>query len=385
MPWSNQGGGGPWGGGGGGGPGPWGRGPSGSGPQQPNLEDLLRRLQDQLRRLLPGGGGGNGRLIAGLIGIVVLLWLATGAYRVQPDQEGVPLIFGKWTGETTGPGLHYNLPAPLGDVYRPKVTNVNRVEIGFRSQSELGRAEAQRDIPQESLMLTGDENVIDVQFVVFWLINDAGKYLFNIRDPEGTVKDVAEAAMREVIGQTNFEYARTQGRSRIERETQKLSQQILDRYGAGVLITGVRLQKVDPPEGAISAFRDVQAARADKERAINEAQGYLNEVTQKAQGQAQQVLKDAEAYKAERINQAQGDVQRFDLIYAQYLKDKPITTRRIYLDTMSTILGDMKKVLILRRGGGAGVVPYLPLQDLLRNENAAEPSTEPKPGKGGQQ
>jgi membrane protease subunit HflK len=366
MPWSNQGGGGPWGGGGGGGPGPWGRGSGGPGSSQPNLEEFLRRLQEQLRRLLPGGGGGNGRLIAILVGVAILIWLATGAYRVEPDEEGIALIFGKWV-DTTGPGLNYNFPSPIGTVYTPKVTRVSRVEIGFRSQSELGRPQSGHDVPAESLMLTGDENVIDVQFVVFWLIKDAGQYLFNIRDGDGTVKDVAEASMREIIGQSNFEYARTQGRANIELDTQKLIQRILDSYGAGILLTAVRLQKVDPPEGAIDAFRDVQAARADKERAINEAQGYLNEVTQKAQGQAEQVLKDADAYKSERINMAQGDTKRFNLIYAEYLKNKDITTRRIYLDTMSSILGDMDKVLI-EGHSASGVLPLLPLQDYLKKE-----------------
>jgi len=364
MPWSNQGGGGPWGGGGsGGGPGPWGRGPSG--PPQPNLEDLLRRLQDQLRRLLPGGGA-NTRTMILLIAAAVVVWMLTGLYRVQPDELGIPLIFGKWVDETR-PGLRYNLPSPIGYVYTPKVTRVNRVEIGFRSGSDIGRPGAARDVPQESLMLTGDENIIDIQFVVFWVIKDPGLYLFNVRNPDGTVKDVAEASMREIIGQDNFEFARTQGRAQIEADSQKLIQQTLDSYGAGILITGVRLQKVDPPQGAINAFRDVQAARADKERAMNEAQGYLNEVTQKAQGQAEQIVKAADAYKAEQINHANGDAQRFLLVYNQYIQNKDVTTRRVYLDTMEKILGSMDKLLI-EKAGGTGVVPYLPLDELLKRK-----------------
>lgn len=374
MPWSNQGGGGPWGGGGGGGPGPWGRGPAG--PQQPNLEDLLRRLQDQLRRLLPGGGG-NTRTIILLVAAAIVIWLLTGLYRVEPEEQGVALIFGKWVA-TTGPGLNYNLPAPIGHVFTPKVTRVNRVEIGFRSQSEVGRPGVVRDIPQESLMLTGDENIIDIQFVVFWIIKDPGEYLFNIRNPEGTVKDVSEASMREIIGQGNFEFARTQGRAQIEMDTQKLIQQILDNYGAGILVTGVRLQKVDPPQGAINAFRDVQAARADKERTMNEAQGYLNEVTQKAQGQAEQIVKAADAYKAERVNIATGDAQRFLLVYNQYVQNKDVTTRRIYLDTMEKILGGMDKLLI-EKTGGPGVLPYLPLDELLKRK-PAQPAQEQAKG-----
>ncbi|HUC62685.1 MAG TPA: FtsH protease activity modulator HflK [Alphaproteobacteria bacterium] len=371
MPWTNQGG--PWGGGGsgggsggggGGGPGPWGRGPSGPQGPGPNIDDVVRRIQELLRRFLPRGGG-NGRLIAILVAVAVVLWLLTGFYRVQPEEQGVALIFGKWVA-TTGPGLNYNLPAPIGTVYTPKVTRVNRVEIGFQSGNEIGQPGINRDVPQESLMLTGDENVIDIQFVVFWVIKDAGHYLFNIRNPDGTVKDVAEAAMREIIGQSNFDFARTQGRAQIEQQVQALMQRVLDSYGSGIEVTGVRMTKSDPPSGAIAAFRDVQAASADKERAINEAQGYLNQITQRAQGQAQQIIKSADAYKAERINRAQGDAQRFLLIYQQYLQNKEITTRRIYLDTMENILAHVNKVLIGKGATRSGVLPYLSLDALTK-------------------
>ncbi len=231
-------------------------------------------------------------------------------------------------------------------------------------------------------MLTGDENIIDIHFVVFWVIKDPGLYLFNVRkagnpDGTGTVKDVAEASMREIIGQGNFEYARTQGRAQIEADTKKLIQQTLDNYGAGILVTQVRLLKVDPPQGAINAFRDVQAARADKDSAMNVAQGYLNEVTQKAQGQAEQIVKAADAYKAEQINNATGDAQRFLLVYGQYLQNKDVTTRRIYLDTMEKILGSMDKLLI-EKVGGSGVVPYLPLDELLKRKPAQPAQQEQK-------
>jgi len=373
MPWSNQGGGGPWGGGGsgGGGPGPWGRGPSGS--QQPNLEDLVRRLQDTLRRFLPGGGGGNSRTIALLVGAALILWLATGIYRVQPEEQGVALIFGKWV-DTTLPGLHYNLPAPIGHVLTPKVTRVNQVEVGFRSGTgDTGRQAFSREVDQESQMLTGDENIIDIQFAVQWVIKDAGLFLFNVRNPESTVKDVAEAAMREVIGESNFEVAYTQGRTSMASETQKLIQRILDNYGAGIQILQVNVQNVSPPKEAIGAFLDVQAAGQDKERAINEAQGYLNEITQRAQGQAEQVVKAAEAYKAERINAANGDAQRFLAVYQQFVLNKEVTTRRIYLDTMEKILASMDKVLIGKELGSSGVLPYLPLNDLLKQKTAPAP------------
>jgi membrane protease subunit HflK len=378
MPWTNQGG--PWGGGGsgggggGGGGGPWSRGPSG--PQGPNIDDLVRRLQEFLRRFLPRGGG-NGRMISILVAVAIVLWLLTGFYRVQPEEQGVAMIFGKWVA-TTGPGLNYNLPSPIGAVETPKVTRVNRVEVGFHSATDMGQPSVVRDVPQESLMLTGDENIVDIQFVVFWIIKDAGEYLFNIRNPDGTVKDVAEAAMREIIGQSNFEFARTQGRAQIEQQVQALMQRVLDSYGSGIEVTGVRMTKSDPPQGAIGAFRDVQAASADKERAINEAQGYLNQVTQRAQGQSEQILKAADAYKAERINQAQGDAQRFLLIYQQYLQNKDITTRRIYLDTMETILGNVNKVLIGKDSMRTGVLPYLSLDAVTKG--LRDPSAAPKGG-----
>ncbi|MFI4987940.1 MAG: FtsH protease activity modulator HflK, partial [Alphaproteobacteria bacterium] len=305
---------------------------------------MVRRLQDLLRRWLPGGGR-NARLIPILIIAAVLLWAFTGLYRVQPDEQGVALIFGRWV-ITTGPGLHFNLPSPIGHVYTPKVTRVNQVEIGFRSSTEIGRPGVIRDVEQESLMLTGDEDIIDIKAVVLWVIDDAGKYLFNIRNPEGTVKDASEAVLREIIGQTNFEVAYTQGRKAIATEAPKLIQRILDNYGSGIRITQVALQAIDPPKDAKSAFLDVQTAREDKERAINEAQGYLNEVTQKAQGQSEQIIKASDAYKAERINQATGDAQRFLSIYQMYLQNKEVATRRIYLDTMEKILGGMNKVLI---------------------------------------
>ncbi len=359
MPWQNQGGGqGPW----GGGQGPWGRGPGGQRP--PDIEDMLRRGQDRMRRFLPGGVGG-GRGLALVAVAAVALWLASGFYRVQPDEQGVALIFGRWVA-TTQPGLNYNLPSPIGAVETPKVTRVNRVEVGFRSGAE-GSAGA-RDITAESLMLTGDENIIDIQFVVFWVIKDAGLYLFNIKDPEDTVKNVAESAMREILGQTGFELARTQGRASIEARARELIQGILDSYGAGIEVTQVELQKVDPPEAVIEAFRDVQAARADKERAVNEAQAYFNEVTERAKGQAQRLIKEAEAYKAEKIAVAQGEARQFISVYDQYVANKDVTTRRMYLETMEYVLRGMGKVLIDKSvGAGGGAVPYLSLNELIRH------------------
>lgn len=368
MSWQNQGGGGgggPW----GGGQGPWGRGPSG-GQRPPDIEELLRRSQDRVKRFLPSGFGG-GRSLALLAIVAIALWFASGFYNVQPNEQGVALVFGKWVA-TTEPGLNYNLPAPIGQVETPRVTELKRVEVGFRSSStDSARTAPRGDMLDESLMLTGDENIIDVQFVVFWRIKDAGQYLFNVADPDATVKNAAEAAMREMIGQTPFERARTQGRAEIQARSLELIQAILDSYQAGILVTQVEMQKVDPPQTVIEAFRDVQAARADKERLINEAQLYFNQITQRAEGEAQQVIREAEGYKEQKVALATGDASRFLAVYAEYKAQPDITTRRLYLETMEDVLKGMEKVLIDNTGAGTGTVPYLSLNELAERARAS--------------
>src|ERR1700687_2812962 len=348
MPWKNQsGGGGPW--GTGGGQGPW-----GAGGRPPDLEDILRKGQDRMKRFLPGGfASGPSLIFIVLVGFA--LWLVTGFYRVEPDEQGIALIFGKvW--KQTNAGLNYNLPAPIGEVFTPKVTRVNRVEVGFRSNPDNSSSAGAQDVGQESLMLTGDENIIDMQFVVFWVIKDPQKYLFAIDDPEDTVKNAAESAMREIIGRSAFEYARTQGRSPIEQEARKLIQGLLDNYNAGIEVSQVELQKVDPPEAALAAFRDVQAGRGGKESSVNGAQAYFNEITQRAGGEAQTIIKGAEGYKAQTVALATGNAQRFDLVMTQYEKAKDITQRRIYLETMERVLKNMNKILIDSRASG-GALP----------------------------
>ena len=266
MPWgSNQGGGGPWGGGGGAPP--------------PNLEEVLRRGQERVRRFMPGGlGTGRSVLLIGLV--VVVIWLLTGFYRVQPDEQGVELLFGRWNQATTAPGLHYWFPAPIGRAITPKVERINRIDIGFRPATRSTRRSqaATRDVPRESLMLTADQNIADVDFTVLWRISDAGRYLFNIRDQEDTVKIVAESAIREVIGQSQFEDLLTRGRTRIEQETRLLLQQILDGYRAGILIQNVQLLDVAPPQPVIDSFNEVQRARQDKDRLQNQAEAYSNRI-----------------------------------------------------------------------------------------------------------
>ncbi len=389
MSWNNQGG--PWGGGGGGGQGggnsPWSRGPGGGG-QPPDFEEMLRRGQDRMKNLVPGGMG-PGRVGALIGGVAVLLWLASGLYQVQPGEVGVPLIFGKYTGETTPDGLHWNWPGPIGSVLTPNVNQRNTVEIGFRGGSTGSTSSAGgSSIEEESLILTGDENIVQVETVVQWHIDDVEKYLFEIRDPNeslspdaiknDTVKNAVEAAIREIIGQNNFSYVYTQGRETIGERAQVLAQRILDSYNSGISIDNLSLQRADAPQEAIDAFRDVQKARADKESSVNKAQAYFNEVTQDAAGRAIQMVKEAEAYKTEKVANAQGDAQRFLSVYAQYKLNPDLTSRRLYLETLETIMGNMNKVLIDTSGQPGGAVPYLPLDQLLRNRPAL-PSAELPP------
>ncbi len=368
---------------GGGGQGPWGRGPSGGGPTPPDIEEMLRRSQDKFKKFLPGGMGATRGVLLAVIAVVAL-WLGSGLYKVAPDELGVELVFGKMK-STQPPGLSYNWPGPIGMVLKPKVTAINRVDVGYRSASSTGRqTQSTRNVPEESLMLTGDENIIDIQFAVFWKIDTrlpkegSGKdnmegvrnFLFNIRRPELTVKNAAESAMREIIGMGRFEYARTQGRAKIASDAKALIQEILDRYSAGIEVTSVQVQNVDPPASVIGAFRDVQVARADMERKVNEAEAYRNEVAQKSLGSAAQIVLNAEGYKQEKISLATGEAQRFLSVYSQYKKEKAITRRRIYMETMKDILQGMDKIIINNSKGGSGVVPYLPLSEL----GTAQPS-----------
>ena len=383
MPWSNQGGG--W--QGGGGQGPWGGRPGGGGQQPPDLEELLRRSQEKVKRLFPGGaGGGFGGNRRGLVLIplvVVAIWLASGFYRVQPDEQGVVLRFGEWI-KTTQPGLNWHFPSPVETVFTPKVTRVNRVEVGFISPSELGRGGSTRDVPNESLMLTGDENIVDINFVLLWQIKDAGQFLFNIRDPEPTVKAVAESVMREIIGKTPIVEATTEGRGEIELAAREQIQQILDDYGAGILINQVQLQKVDPPSEVIDAFRDVQRAQADRERLQNEAEAFANDILPRARGEAERLLQEAQAYRQEVVARADGDAQRFVSVYDEYVKAQDVTIKRIYLETMEDVLRDMNKVVIDSSASGSGVVPYLPLPELERRARERAPAG-PGEGEGEQQ
>jgi membrane protease subunit HflK len=304
-----------------------------------------------------------------LLVIVVLgIWLLTGFYRVEPDEQGVVLRWGEWI-KTTQPGLNYHIPWPFESVMRPKVTKINRAEIGYRTTIDRGRGAVQRPIPDESLMLTGDENIIDVKFTVFWRIRDAGKYLFNIQAPDRTTKDAAESAMREVIGKTELQKALAEDRLLLAQQTHELTQSILDYYGAGIEITQVEPQDIAPPEAVIASFRDVQAARADQERAKNEAEAYRNDIIPRARGAAERLVQEGTAYKEEVVARADGEAARFLSIYDEYIQNKDVIRRRMYLETMENVFGGMNKVLIDKAAeGNSGVVPYLPLPELQRRQ-----------------
>lgn len=373
MPWQSGGGGGggPWGGGGSGNAGgPWGRGTGGGGgggggfggQRPPDLEEMIRRSQEKLKRAVPGGFG-SGRAVLVILAVIVVLWLLSGFYRVQPDQQGVVLRFGEWV-QTTEPGLNWHIPYPVETALTPSVEAINSIEIGFRSGG-TGAARSSRDVPEESLMLTGDQNIIDIDFTVFWKISDAGQFLFNIRDPEATVKTAAEAAMREIIGRTDIQRALTESRQNIELDTRELLQALLIEYQAGIEITQVQLQQVQPPSQVIDAFNDVQRALQDRDRLRNEAEAYRNDILPRARGEAQQIIQDANAYRERLANEAQGEAQRFLSVYEAYLQNPDVATRRIYLETMQEVLAGTNKVIM--GNGMEGIVPYLPLNELQRH------------------
>jgi membrane protease subunit HflK len=386
MPWTNQGGGGgPW--GSGGGRGPWGSGPQQQGPTPPDLEEILRRSQDRLRRFLPGGNLG-GRGFALLAVAAVALWGFSGFFRVEPDELGVVMRFGKEVRQVQ-PGLNYHLPYPIETALTPKALRVNKIDIGMR-EVETGRRGGigARDVPEESLMLTGDENIVDVDFSVLWKIKPTGvgDYLFNIQNPEGTVKAVAESAMREVIGRSEIQPILTGARQTIETAVQDLMQKTLDSYGAGITVQQVQLQKVDPPAQVIDAFRDVQAARADLERTVNEAQTYANRIVPEARGNVAKIIQAAEAYRQQTVAEATGQTARFLKIFEEYKKAPDVTRQRMYLETMERIFGDTEKVIIDGNTGVPGVVPYLPLRELGTspqrsggNENGQPPRSSAQP------
>jgi modulator of FtsH protease HflK len=359
MPWSNEGGnGGSW---KPSSPGPWGQKP---GAPPPEFEEFLRRAQEKLKQWVPapGGMGGRGGLALALVAAIV--WLALGFYTVGPNEVGLKKIFGRYIGKT-GPGLNYNFPFPVGSVEKLPVTTRNLINIGFTSRQDMRtNAQIPLDVPEESLILTGDNNIADLKFVVIWQIDPARPedFAFNVANQAETVKAVAESAMREVIGRREILPILTTERPAIERDVQELMQRVLNEYKAGILILQVQLQSVDPPEQVIAAFKDVIASQQDQSRLVNEAEAYANKVVPEARGKAAAIVQAAEGYRLQTVAEATGQVSRFNQVYEQYKKAPDVTRERLYLETMERVLGAANKIIIDQSAGqGQGVVPYLPL------------------------
>ena len=341
---------------------PWGGGSS----NNRDLEDSIKKAKEKFGKFKIGGP----RNISILIIVALIIWLATGFYRVEPDEQGIELLFGKWNQMTTEPGLHYFFPTPIGKTMTPKVESIRKINVGYRSASELGFSSnsSDRNVLEESLMLTGDQNIVDVNFTVLYKIKDAGKFLFKLRNPETTVKDMSESVMREVVGQRDLEFLLTGGRQEVEQVVRSDLQDILDEYESGILVQSIQLQSVNPPALVIDAFDEVQRARQDKEKLVNEANSYLNKIVPNARGDAAKLVQEATAYKEQVIKQAEGVAQNFIDVYNSYKDAKYVTRQRIYLETLTEVLEGPNKIILDSTGEGQGVVPYLPLNELNKNK-----------------
>ncbi|SBV99645.1 HflK protein [uncultured Alphaproteobacteria bacterium] len=393
MPWNtgSGNGGGPWGGGNppGGTPpnNPWGNGPRkggggrGPGQQPPDFEDILRKGQDRMKGWFPRGPQGPRAIVLGLA-VLVAAWASSGFYKVQSDEQGVELLFGEFV-KSTEPGLHYWFPAPVGDVTTVSVTNIRQINIGAQladdTQRRYGQVQRSSDDRQ---VLTADQNVVDADYSVFWRVAKAEDFLFNIRDPEATIRRAAESAMREVAGRSSLDQLMTDRKEALQAEMQTQLQALLDYYGAGVAITGVKLLAVDPPKQVIEAFHDVNNARQDLDRQRNEANAYRNDIIPRAKGEAEKIQQDALAYKERQVKDAQGEADRFNSVYDSYKVAAPVTRERLYIETMQDVLSRSNKVLIDPAQGGSGVVPYLPLPEIQKRGNAAPANGANMPNRG---
>jgi len=349
----------PW---GSGGNNPWGGGSS----NNTDFEDSIKKAREKFGKFKIGGP----KNLSILLMVALIIWLATGFYRVEPDEQGIELLFGRWNQTTTEPGLHYFFPTPIGKAMTPKVENVRKINVGYRSASELGFSSNNNDrnVLEESLMLTGDQNIVDVHFTVLYKIKDAGKFLFKLRNPETTVKDMSESVMREVVGQRDLEFLLTGGRQEVEQVVRSDLQDILDVYESGVLVQSIQLQSVNPPALVIDAFDEVQRARQDKEKLVNEANSYLNKIVPNARGDAAKLVQEATAYKEQVIKQAEGVAQNFIDVYDSYKVNKEVTIQRIYLETLTEVMEGPNKIILDNASGGQGVVPYLPLNELNKKK-----------------
>ncbi len=367
-------------------PGPWGspppndgngdkkpRRPQGGGPrgprrpEGPDLNAAFEKLQRQLRDFFSGGPGGEGvrpAAVAAVAGVGFGLWALSGVYIVQPNEQAVVTTFGAYS-RSEGPGIRYHLPTPIERVEKVPVTSLNRIDIG-------GVGEA--DVPEESLMLTGDENIVDLDFSVTWRVADASKYLFTLRDPDVSVKAAAESAMREVVGKSELQPILTTGRGQVQAQTAELMQKTLDSWGAGISVVEVQIRSANPPQEVAAAFRDVNSAGQDQESARNEANTYRNRVVNEAKGDAAKLIQSAEAYREQSVREATGDVARFNQIYDEYRRAPGVTKDRLYIETMQRVLANSNKVVIDGKGASAPII--LP-PDVFRPRTSPRPAEAP--------
>ncbi len=366
MPWSNQsGGGGPWGGGGGNGGGPWGQGPrgpggpGGPGGTPPDLEDIIRRGQDRLKNALPGGGGASPAMFGLIVLGLAVLWLFQAVYTVQPDELAVELRFGKPKDEISEPGLHFH--------WWP-VETVERATVAERL---INVGEARGGGASTGLMLSGDQNIVDVRFSVAYQVNDPKAYLFNVSDPDATLRQVAESAMREVVGRRPAQDIFRDDRQGIAEDVREIIQNTIDGYSAGLAVTAISIEDAAPPREVADAFEEVQRAEQDEDRFVEESNQYSNQQLGRARGEGAQIREDAAAYKNRVVQEAEGEAQRFISVYDEYAKAPDVTRKRLFLETMETVLKSSNKVIV-EQGSGQGVIPYLPLPELRANQQAGQ-------------
>jgi modulator of FtsH protease HflK len=345
--------------------GPWGKPPGGEGPKNPwggggkkggpgnippDLDELLKKSKENLRSVLPNGGGIGSWLLP--LAFLAAGWVYLSVYQVQPDERGMVLRLGAYQ-RTVSPGLHFAAWP---------VETMELLPVAAENQTSIG------DNGDEGLMLTGDENMVDIRFKVLWKISDPNKFLFNVQEPETIVRAVSESAMREIVGRTPASEALTTGKAAIQDQVTEIAQRTLDKYNAGVKITGLALEGVEPPGPVLDAFEDVQRAKQDQQKSINDAESYANQKLRNAEGDAAQIVEDAKGYKAKIVAEAKGEAQRFESVYAEYAKAKDVTRERLYLETMEKVIGNSNRIIMDPSKGGQGVVPYLPLPAI---QNAA--------------
>ena len=347
----------------------FGGGHNGGGQEPPDIDEMLKKAQDNFRGFMPSGFQGAPIIGLGILAVLAL-WMASGLYVVNPGEHAVIQRFGAWSHTQDEPGLGYHLPAPIETAQILNVEEIRRMNIGFIEGLSRNGTAARRDMPEESLMLTSDRNIVDLDMVIQWNIKSSEDFLFEIYDQENTIKKVAESAIREVVGQTDMFPIITTGRSSVADEAKRIIQENLDEYKSGVNITQVLIERAEVHPDVQASFQDVQSAKQDAEDVQNRAEAYREDILPRARGEAIKMLQEAEAYKKSTVARASGDADRFESVYEAYLSGKDVTRERIFIETMEDVLQNAQKI-ILDGEGNQGVVPYLPLNELRNNNNTS--------------